>query len=170
MNWAPTILRIRDISIKMHVTFLLLLAFEAWIWSTHGITGIAFGVGLTILLFTCVVLHELGHAFAARTVGIPVREILLLPIGGIAYLSRAPKTPRDELWIAVAGPLVAAADAGGRSRAGRGQGCGGRARADRRAARPARPLERTRPGPTRRGRPEGVEFAGRDGGGMLAAA
>jgi Zn-dependent protease len=106
MNWAPTILRIRDISIKMHVTFLLLLAFEAWIWSTHGITGIAFGVGLTILLFTCVVLHELGHAFAARTVGIPVREILLLPIGGIAYLSRAPKTPRDELWIAVAGPLV----------------------------------------------------------------
>ncbi|MFM2309091.1 MAG: hypothetical protein RLY87_1212 [Chloroflexota bacterium] len=106
MNWAPTILRIRDISIKMHVTFLLLLGFEAWIWSTHGLTGIAFGVGLTILLFTCVILHELGHALVARALGIPVREILLLPIGGIAYLTRLPKTPRDELLIAIAGPLV----------------------------------------------------------------
>lgn len=106
MNWAPTIVRIRDISIKMHITFVLLLAFEAWMWSAHGIAGIAFGVGLTILLFTCVVLHELGHALAARSVGIPVREILLLPIGGIAYLTKLPRKPSHELWIAAAGPLV----------------------------------------------------------------
>jgi len=106
MNWSPTIFRIKDIAIKMHVSFLLLLGYEAWIWRSHGYEGMLFGMGMTLLLFSCVILHELGHALAAGTVGIPVREILLLPIGGVAYLSRRPRKPIHELWIAVAGPLV----------------------------------------------------------------
>ena len=106
MNWSPTILRIGDISIKMHVSFLLLIGLEAWWRSEQGINSILFGIGLILLLFTCVVLHELGHALAAKSVGIPVREILLLPIGGLAFLTRLPRKPIHELWIAIAGPLV----------------------------------------------------------------
>lgn len=106
MNWSPTILRIGDISIKMHISFLLLIGFEVWRRSDQGISNILFGVGLILLLFACVVLHELGHALAAKSVGIPVQEILLLPIGGLAFLTRLPRKPLHELWIAVAGPLV----------------------------------------------------------------
>jgi Zn-dependent protease/predicted transcriptional regulator len=106
MNWSPTILRIGDIAIKMHVSFLLLIGFEAWRWREQGVGGMLFGVGLILLLFVCVVLHELGHALAAKSVGIPVREILLLPIGGLAFLTRLPRKPMHELWIAIAGPLV----------------------------------------------------------------
>lgn len=106
MNWAPTILRVGDIPIKMHVSFLLLIGFEVLRRNDQGIRSILFGVGLILLLFACVVLHELGHALAAKSVGIPVREILLLPIGGMAFLTRLPRKPLHELWIAVAGPLV----------------------------------------------------------------
>jgi Zn-dependent protease/predicted transcriptional regulator len=106
MNWSPTILRVGDIAIKMHVSFLLLIGFEAWRWREQGVNGMMFGVGLILLLFLCVVLHELGHALAAKSVGIPVREILLLPIGGLAFLTRLPRKPLHELWIAIAGPLV----------------------------------------------------------------
>lgn len=106
MNWSPTILRIGDIAIKMHVSFLLLIGFEAWRWREQGVSGMMFGVGLILLLFLCVVLHEFGHALAAKSVGIPVHEILLLPIGGLAFLTRLPRKPLHELWIAIAGPLV----------------------------------------------------------------
>ena len=106
MNWSPTIFRIKNIPVKMHVTFLLLLGFEAWSWRSHGYMGMLFGIAITMLLFACVILHELGHALAAGVVRIPVREIMLLPIGGVAYLARRPRKPVHELLIAVAGPMV----------------------------------------------------------------
>lgn len=57
-------------------------------------------------LFLCVILHELGHSLMARRFNIQTREILLLPVGGIAQLSKNPEQPRHELLIALAGPLV----------------------------------------------------------------
>jgi stage IV sporulation protein FB len=65
-----------------------------------------FGVVVTLLLFAIVILHELGHSLAALRYGVPVKQIVLLPIGGVAQLSRIPEEPIQEFVIAIAGPLV----------------------------------------------------------------
>ncbi len=107
MRGSFRLVRVAGIEIKIHVTFPLVLLLGAMQWGgTHGAPGAAFGVLLMLALFACVVLHELGHSVVAQRLGIPVREIVLLPIGGVALLSKNPRKPVHELAIAVAGPLV----------------------------------------------------------------
>ena len=109
MPWSFRIGRIAGIDLKLHFTFALILMVGALQWGVpHGPHGAFFGVVLVSLLFVCVVLHELGHALVARRFGIPTRDITLLPIGGVAQLARSPEDPRQELWIAAAGPAVSA--------------------------------------------------------------
>lgn len=105
LSWR--IATVRGIAIRVHVTFLFIVALGALEWGlSHGAVGFAFGALLVCLLFACVALHELGHSLVAQRLGVSVREILLLPIGGVARLGREPKTALHELLIAVAGPLV----------------------------------------------------------------
>lgn len=106
MSWSYRIATVRGINLKVHATFALIVAIAAANWAPLGAAGIAFGTMLVLLLFACVTLHEFGHAFAARVFDMPVREIVLLPIGGVAFLGRPTRNPVQELVIAAAGPAV----------------------------------------------------------------
>lgn len=107
MRWSFKVARVAGIDVKIHVTFLLVLAwFGLMYWREGGVQGAVEGVGFTLLLFLCVLLHEFGHAFAARAYGIRTPDITLLPIGGVARLERMPEKPVQELVVAVAGPAV----------------------------------------------------------------
>jgi Zn-dependent protease len=106
MKWSFRVARVFGIDVKVHFSFFLIIVIGAMQWRAAGPAGMAFGVGLMLLLFLCVTLHELGHSVVAQGFGVPVREIILLPIGGVAILGRNPSKPVHELLIAIAGPLV----------------------------------------------------------------
>src|SRR4030081_1534198 len=107
MRSSIKIASISRIEVRIHVTFLLFLA---WIWFSYyqiaGMPGAIQGVLFVLALFACVLLHEFGHAFAARAFGIMTPDITLLPIGGAARLDRIPEKPWQELVVAIAGPIV----------------------------------------------------------------
>jgi Zn-dependent protease len=107
MSWSIKFARIAGIDLKIHLTFLIFLF---WIGSTYLARGGADfairGMLFIILLFACVLLHELGHALTANAFGIHTADITLLPIGGVARLERIPNDPKQELLIAIAGPMV----------------------------------------------------------------
>jgi len=105
MRWTIRLGTFAGIRVEVHVTFLLLLAGVALFTSSSPRD--AFHTVLhMLLLFACVVLHEFGHALMARRFGIATREIVLLPIGGVARLERMPDQPLQEVLVAVAGPAV----------------------------------------------------------------
>ncbi len=106
MGGSLRLARVAGIDIRVHVSFLLVVALGAWQWGRTGWPGMLFGVLTTLSVFTCVVLHELGHSLLALAFGVPVRDITLWPIGGVAVLGRRPDTPLQELLVAVAGPAV----------------------------------------------------------------
>ncbi|HYO81771.1 MAG TPA: site-2 protease family protein [Bryobacteraceae bacterium] len=95
---------ILGVPVRLHFTFILLLLFLL----ATGVRGgqpAWMNAAYIIALFASVLLHELGHVGVARRYGIRTSEIVLYPIGGVARLERSPR-PHEELWIALAGPLV----------------------------------------------------------------
>lgn len=108
MNKSWKLGRIAGIELKLHPTFLFLLLWVAFIGITNNGTTATIGLDILFILalFLCVVLHEFGHALMARRFGISTQDITLLPIGGVARLERMPEDPKEELWVAAAGPAV----------------------------------------------------------------
>jgi len=100
--WSFQIAVVAGIPIRIHFTFVLAL-----LWLVGLVHGGSFVLRLAfvLLLFTCVLLHELGHSLVARRYNIPVADITLYPIGGVARIEKRPE-PKQEFWIAVAGPAV----------------------------------------------------------------
>jgi Zn-dependent protease len=97
MRGSIKLFKIFGIAINIHITFLLLLVF----FLSGGIKWLVLMIGV----FCFVTLHEVCHSLVARHYGIEVREITLLPIGGIASMSSMPEKPAQEFFISVAGPL-----------------------------------------------------------------
>ena len=101
--------RLFGIQLELHFTFLLLVAWVAWAsWRDGGgdLRRVLWSTTFVLLIFTCVVLHELGHCLMARRYKITIHRILLLPIGGMAQFGHIPRKPLSELLITAAGPLV----------------------------------------------------------------
>ncbi|MEW6741347.1 MAG: site-2 protease family protein [Planctomycetota bacterium] len=112
MRWSLRIGQLAGIDVKVHATFALLLLLLAYLGFERGWPTALLSVALVLCVFTCVVLHELGHALMARRFGVRTRDITLYPIGGVARLERIPEEPYKELLIAIAGPAVNLAIAG----------------------------------------------------------
>lgn len=107
LGWSINLFRVFGIQLAVHASFVLLLAYWGYQgWLEGGLPGMAWSVGLIVLFFVCVILHELGHSLTARRYGINVPRIMLLPIGGMAEMDRIPRKPSQELLITVAGPAV----------------------------------------------------------------
>jgi Zn-dependent protease/CBS domain-containing protein len=109
MEWALTVGSVRGVKIKIHVTFFLTLLWAAYNWGVtlrRGASGAVFGLILIVLLFACIVLHELAHSAVAMLFGVHVHEIDLLPIGGIARMDSVPAKPHQEFLMALSGPLI----------------------------------------------------------------
>lgn len=107
-RWSWTLVSIAGVEIRVHATFLLLLVWIVYVPLAAGAgpAGALGAIGLVGMVFSAVVLHEFGHIVVARKFGVRTREILLLPIGGIARLDRIPSDPRQELLVALSGPAV----------------------------------------------------------------
>ena len=107
MRWSFPVGKVFGIPIRVHYTFLLLLAFIWYVESS--VLGPAAGLHSVIfwaLIFICVLFHELGHSLVAKSYGLGIASIILLPIGGISQITEIPRDPVKEVGITIAGPIV----------------------------------------------------------------
>lgn len=107
MLWSFPVGRFAGTTVRIHVTFLLLLA---WIWLdsyfASGFSAASRTLVFVVSVFGCVVAHEFGHVLVARAFGVGTPDITLYPFGGIARLNTIPQVPLQEFLIAIAGPAV----------------------------------------------------------------
>jgi stage IV sporulation protein FB len=107
VRWSYRIVTLFGTEVRLHITFLALLGWYAFVaWRVGGEAAAAWSVGFLALVFASVLLHEFGHVLMAKRFGIRTPDILLSPIGGLARLERMPEEPRQELLVALAGPAV----------------------------------------------------------------
>jgi Zn-dependent protease/predicted transcriptional regulator len=116
---SVTIMRVSGIPIRLHVSFLVILFVLVFVIGNNigaiadmagvaiadlSVSPYALGLGLALLLFISIALHELAHSFVARSQGIEIRDITLMLLGGVAQMNDEAEE-RDEIWMAFAGPL-----------------------------------------------------------------
>ncbi|MDQ1300734.1 MAG: Zinc metalloprotease [Chloroflexota bacterium] len=110
MSWSLKLFTVHGIPVRIHITFLLVVAWAAYSGFTAGradwLQGVGFMVALTLLLFLCVLLHELGHSLVAQLFGVHVADITLWPLGGLARIAKMPEHPYQEFVMTAAGPAT----------------------------------------------------------------
>lgn len=96
------------IKVSVHWTFSLLIAWVIFVAVRQGLNTeqVLMHVLFILTLFVCVVLHEFGHSLVAIKYGGEVKSITLLPIGGMANITKMPEKPRHEFLVSLSGPLV----------------------------------------------------------------
>jgi len=113
MNWSFNIGKIFGIRFRIHVTFLLLVLFIfASVANQHGFQRGLLATLFICAVFACVLIHEIGHSLIARRFGKEVKNITLLPIGGVATMEEMPEKPAQEIVMSLVGPLINLAIAG----------------------------------------------------------
>lgn len=117
MNTSLKICSVMGIPIKLHYTFLIILPLIAYVFATSASpfgfsnvpnvgTEIVLGAFAAILLFVCVLVHELGHSYVAVKNGIKITDITLFLFGGVSEMEEAPRNPRVEMVMAFVGPAI----------------------------------------------------------------
>lgn len=115
-SWSLSAGRIFGIEFRIHLTFFALPLFVWWTeYAAHGRANSGRDMALVGIIFLCVVVHEVGHALAARRLRMMPKSIILLPIGGISMVDDSQALSESlggergwkrEVEIAAAGPLV----------------------------------------------------------------
>lgn len=108
MNWSLYLGKYAGIKVFIHWTFSLLVLWIAISGITQGQSASQIGWTMIFILavFACVTFHEFGHALMAKKYNFKTKYITLLPIGGLAQMEKLPDNPRQELAVAIAGPMV----------------------------------------------------------------
>lgn len=88
LHWSWFILAVYGIQARAH-------EYDSYVWNVIEYLS----------LFLIVLMHEFGHALACRQVGGKANQIVLWPLGGVAYVA-PPQRPGATLWSIAAGPLV----------------------------------------------------------------
>ncbi len=107
LNWSFRLYRAFGIDVRVHWTLPLVAFFQILQWSrvSHPEYGSYYGALLMGILSISVLIHEYGHAFAAKFIGVQADTIVLWPLGGLT-MREATQTQRGEVFIAFAGPAV----------------------------------------------------------------
>jgi len=123
MKSSVQIGKIIGIPIRIHFTFLIILALFAWSFSTDSVALFGFiigygalsldltvkiilGIFLAVFLFVCVILHEIGHSYLTQRYGYKISGITLFIFGGVSQAEEIPRNPKMELKIASIGPGI----------------------------------------------------------------
>lgn len=105
-DFSFPVARIFGIQLRIHYTFFLIVLIFALGATAPGGLGVVSAMIWLVLIFLCVLIHELGHSLLAKRKGATVKAIVLLPIGGVSQLENLPESPPDEFAIAIVGPLA----------------------------------------------------------------
>src|SRR5664279_3803090 len=98
------IFTLAGISVFVHWSWFLVAIYSIQ-FRTHEFSSMIWNVLEYLSLFAIVLIHEFGHQLACRQVGGKTHDIVLWPLGGVAYVS-PPQRPGAQLWSIAAGPLV----------------------------------------------------------------
>jgi Zn-dependent protease len=106
MRGSVRIGRIAGVPIRVHWSFSLLIVFALYVTSGQPRSVVLAYFAWIVALFASVIVHELSHCAVARRRGLTVRDIVVLPIGGVSEIEGLPGPPGTERDVAIAGPLA----------------------------------------------------------------